>query len=65
MLGQEAAGTVDAVGPSVTDVKPGDRVVYASVQEPMREYAIVPAWRLVPVPEGVNAQQAAAAMIRE
>ncbi|HXD09009.1 MAG TPA: alcohol dehydrogenase catalytic domain-containing protein, partial [Anaerolineales bacterium] len=30
-LGQEAAGIVDAVGPKVTDVKPGDRVVYASV----------------------------------
>jgi NADPH2:quinone reductase len=64
MLGQEAAGTIDAVGPSVTDVKPGDRVVYASVQGAYAEYAIVPAWRLVPVPEGVTAQQGAAAMIQ-
>jgi NADPH2:quinone reductase len=63
-LGQEAAGTVDAVGPNVKDVKPGDRVVYASVQGAYAEYAIVPAWRLVPVPAGVNAQQAAAAMIQ-
>src|SRR5512134_3793415 len=63
-LGQEAAGTVDAVGPKVTDVKPGDRVVYASVQGAYAEYAIVPAWRLVPVPEGVNSQQAAAVMIQ-
>ena len=63
-LGQEAAGTVEAVGPNVTDVKPGDRVVYASVQGAYAEYAVAPAWRLVPVPESVNAQQAAAVMIQ-
>jgi len=63
-LGQEAAGIVDAVGPNVTDLGPGDRVVYASVQGAYAEYAIVPAWRLVRVPEGVTAQQAAAAMIQ-
>jgi NADPH2:quinone reductase len=63
-LGQEAAGTVDAVGLNVTDVKPGDRVAYASVQGAYAEYAIVPAWRLVPMPTGVDAQQAAAAMIQ-
>jgi len=63
-LGQEAAGTVDAVGSNVTDVKPGDRVVYASVQGSYAEYAIAPAWRLVPVPSGVNAQQATAVMIQ-
>jgi NADPH2:quinone reductase len=63
-LGQEAAGTVDAVGPDVTDVKPGDRVAYASVQGAYAEYAIVPAWRLVPIPSGVDIGQAAAAMIQ-
>jgi NADPH2:quinone reductase len=63
-LGQEAAGTVDAVGTNVTEVKPGDRVVYASVQGSYAEYAIAPAWRLVPIPSGVDAQQAAAVMIQ-
>lgn len=63
-LGQEAAGTVDAVGPNVTEVKPGDRVAYASVQGSYAEYAIVPAWRLVHIPESVDAQQAAAAMVQ-
>ncbi len=63
-LGQEAAGTVDAVGPNVMDVKPGDRVVYASVQGAYAEYAIVPAWRLVPIPMGVDSQKAAAVMIQ-
>src|ERR1051326_3318165 len=50
LLGQEAAGIVDAVGPNVTDVKIGDRVAYASVQGSYAEYAVVPAWRLVPIP---------------
>ena len=63
-LGQEAAGMVDAVGPNVTDVKPGDRVAYASVQGAYAEYAIAPAWRLVPIPTGVDAQHAAAAMLQ-
>ena len=63
-LGQEAAGTVDAVGPNVIEVKPGDRVTYASVQGAYAEYAIVPTWRLVPIPAGVDAQQAAAVMIQ-
>ena len=63
-LGQEAAGAVDAVGPNVMDVKSGDRVAYASVQGAYAEYAIVPAWRLVPIPAGVDAQRAAAAMIQ-
>ena len=63
-LGQEAAGTVDAVGPGVTEVKPGDRVAYASVQGSYAEYAIVPTWRLLPVPAGVDAQRAAAVMVQ-
>jgi NADPH2:quinone reductase len=63
-LGQEAAGIVDAVGPNVTDVKPGDRVAYASVQGAYAEYAIAPAWRLIPIPAGVDTKQAAAVMIQ-
>jgi NADPH2:quinone reductase len=63
-LGQEAAGVVDAVGPNVTDVRPGDRVAYASVQGSYAEYAVAPAWRLVPIPEKVDAQHAAAILIQ-
>lgn len=63
-LGQEAAGIVDAVGPTVTDIKAGDRVAYASVQGSYAEYAIVPAWRLVPIPAGVDVGQATAAMVQ-
>jgi NADPH2:quinone reductase len=63
-LGQEAAGIIDAVGPNVTDLKPGDRVAYASVQGSYAEYTIVPAWRLVPIPAVVDIQEAAAAMVQ-
>ena len=64
ILGQEAAGIVDVVGPNVTEVKPGDRVAYASVQSSYAEHAVVPAWRLVPIPAGVDTQQAAAVMVQ-
>ncbi len=63
-LGEEGAGTVDAVGGGVTDVKIGERVAYASHQGAYAEYAVIPAWKLVPVPDGVNTQVAAAAMLQ-
>jgi NADPH2:quinone reductase len=63
-LGQEGAGIVEAVGPNVNYVQPGDRVVYASVQGSYAEYAVVPAWRLVPLPSGLDASQAVAAMLQ-
>lgn len=63
-LGQEAAGIVDAVGPNAPEVKPGDHVAYAMVQGSYAEYAIVPAWKLIPIPAGVDASQAVAAMVQ-
>jgi NADPH2:quinone reductase len=64
VLGQEGAGTVTAIGADVKSVKPGDRVAWASVLGSYAEYAAVPAERLVPVPDGVSDQQAAAAMLQ-
>jgi len=63
-LGQEGAGVVEAVGPGVTEVKPGDRVAYSNVLGSYAEYVVVPAQRVVPIPEGVTYQQAAAAMLQ-
>lgn len=63
-LGQEAAGTVAAVGPGVSEVAPGDRVAYSGVQGAYAELAAVPAARLVKLPEGVSARQGAAAMLQ-
>jgi len=63
-LGQEAAGVVEAVGPGVTEVRPGDRVAYAGVLGSYAEYAVAPAARLVTLPAGVEARSGAAAMLQ-
>jgi NADPH2:quinone reductase len=62
--GMEAAGTVEAIGPDVTDVAVGDRVAYAMQPGAYAEYAAVPAWKLVNVPASVTSEQAAAAMLQ-
>ncbi len=62
--GSEAAGTVEAVGPGVTEVAPGDRVAYAMARGSYAEYAVVPASLLVPIPDGVDFETAAAAMLQ-
>jgi NADPH2:quinone reductase len=59
-LGSEAAGTVVAAGPGVTEVAVGDRVAYCMVLGAYAEYASVPAWRLVKVPDTVGFETAAA-----
>jgi NADPH2:quinone reductase len=63
-LGNEGAGTVEAVGPEVTEVAPGDRVAYAMTRGSYAEYAIVPAAQLVKIPDHVGFDQAAAAMLQ-
>ena len=62
-LGLEGAGTVEEAGPDAA-AKPGDRVAWAGVQGSYATHLIAPADRLVPIPDGVSAQQAAAAMLQ-
>jgi NADPH2:quinone reductase len=62
--GMEGAGTVDAVGSGVSDLKPGDRVAYAMVRGAYAEYAVVPAQKLVSLPDDVDTQVAAAVMLQ-
>ena len=71
ILGNEAAGVVESVGPGITDVKAGDRVAYAGMRgeffEQTGSYAQarnVPAERLLKLPDGVTDQQAAAMMVK-
>ena len=63
-LGNEGAGTVEAIGPGVTGVAPGDRVAWAMSRPAYAEYAVVPAAQLVPLPPGVDFQTAAAIMLQ-
>ncbi|HUK17664.1 MAG TPA: quinone oxidoreductase [Bryobacteraceae bacterium] len=63
-LGSEGAGTVEAVGPEVTEVAPDDRVAYAMTRGSYAEYAVVPAAQLVKIPDHVDFAQAAAAMLQ-
>lgn len=63
-LGNEGAGTVESVGPGVTEVAPGDRVAYAMARGSYAEYAVVPAAQLVKIPDHVDFAQAAAAMLQ-
>lgn len=62
--GREAAGVVDAVGPGVSDLRPGVRVVYAMHVGAYAEYAVVPVRRLVPIPDALEAPVAAAVMLQ-
>jgi NADPH2:quinone reductase len=64
VLGSEAAGTVERVGAEVTEVAPGDRVVYAMARGSHAEYAVVPSAQLAKVPDAVDFKTAAAVMLQ-
>lgn len=64
VLGSEGAGSVEAVGPDVKNVVPGDRVAYAMPRGSYAEYQVVPAWQLVKIPASVDFETAAAAMLQ-
>ncbi len=63
-LGQEAAGTVEAVGAEVTEVAPGDRVAYCMTRGSYAEYAAEPVAQLVKLPDTLDFPAAAAAMLQ-
>jgi NADPH2:quinone reductase len=63
--GLEGAGIIEAVGDGVTEFKPGDRVAYAN--PPLGAYAekrLMPADRLVKLPDGISEPKAAAMMLQ-
>jgi NADPH2:quinone reductase len=64
VIGQEGAGTVLAIGPGVTAVKPGDRVAYAGALGGYATERVIAADRLVKLPDSIDFKTAAAMMLQ-
>jgi NADPH:quinone reductase len=64
VLGSEGAGIVESIAADVKTVAPGDRVAYAMARGSYAEYASVPAWQLVKIPDSLDFETAAAAMLQ-
>ena len=62
--GNEGAGVVEAVGAGVTDLKAGDRVAYTGLPGSYCEQRVVPADRMVKLPQGITEEQAASMMLK-
>jgi NADPH2:quinone reductase len=64
VIGSEASGVVSEVGSGATDLEVGDRVAWAMTLGSYAEYAVVPAWKLVVLPAGLDMQIAAGVMLQ-
>jgi len=64
IIGSEAVGIVEAVGPGVAEFKPGDRVTYAPVIGADCEIRNLPADRAIPVPAGIRDEEVAGMMLK-
>jgi NADPH2:quinone reductase len=62
--GMEATGVVESIGDGVENVVPGDQVAYCLSLGAYAEYAVVPAWRLVIVPQGLDPTVAVSLMLQ-
>ena len=64
VAGNEGAGVVEALGSGVTDLKVGDRVAYTGLVGAYCDQRVVPAERMVKLPQGVSDEQAASMMLK-
>jgi len=64
IAGNEGAGVVEAVGAGVTDLKAGDRVTYTGLIGSYCESRVVPAERMVKLPQGISEEQAASMLLK-
>jgi len=64
VAGNEGAGVVEAVGAGVTDLKKGDRVTYTGLPGSYCEERVVPADRLVKLPDGISEEMAASMLLK-
>ena len=64
VLGEEAAGVVEALGEGVSDLKVGDRVVYNGLQGGYATHRNAPAEKLIKIPDYVKDEDAAAVFLK-
>ena len=64
ILGREGAGVVEAVGEGVSGISVGQRVGYAPEMGAYAEARVMPVARLVPLPDGISFETAAAIMLK-
>ena len=64
VAGNEGAGVVETVGSGVTDLKAGDRIAYTGLPGSYCDVRVVPADRLVKLPQGISEEQAASMMLK-
>lgn len=64
VIGMEGAGEVLAVGPDVADLKVGDRIAYANPIGSYAEERLIPAERVVKLPDAIEFETAAAMMLQ-
>jgi NADPH:quinone reductase len=64
ILGYEAAGVVEAVGKNVSGIQPGDRAGFADAPHANAELVAVPAEKIIPLPNSISFEQAAAVMLQ-
>lgn len=62
--GNEAAGIITAVGEGVTGLHVGDRVCYQGTPGAYAEERLAPAEKMVPIPDGIDDQTAAAVLLK-
>ena len=62
--GSEGAGVIEKAGSEVTNVKPGTRVAWGMHPGAFAEYAAVPAWKTVALPEEVDDRSGAAILLQ-
>ena len=64
VAGNEGAGVIEAVGSGVNELKQGDRVCYTGLPGSYCEQRLVPADRMVKLPQGISEEQAASMLLK-
>jgi NADPH2:quinone reductase len=64
ILGREASGVVEAVGPGVSAFKPGDRVAYVAGGGAYADYNALPAEKAIHLPDAIDFETGAACMLK-